>query len=87
MRAMAAAADMDPSHLGKAERGERLPTLDQALAFAKFLNVPTAEMRSRFIAARLWQECGGDATVAAGVASLVQEHAATYLVNNKANKK
>lgn len=81
MRSMAAAADMDPSHLGKAERGERLPTIDQALAFAKFLGVSEPDMRSRFVAAKLWIECGGDAALAANAASRVQEHAAAFLVN------
>jgi HTH-type transcriptional regulator, competence development regulator len=87
LRVMAVAADMDPSHLGKAERGERLPTLEQALALAKFLSVPPDEMRSRFVTAKLWIECGGDASLAADVASRVQEHAAAFLVNNRTNKK
>lgn len=84
---MAAAANMDPSHLGKTERGERLPTIDHALALAKFLGVPQDEMRSRFVAAKLWIECDGDASLAANAAGRVQEHAATYLVNNRSNKK
>ena len=87
LRTMAAAADMDSSHLGKVERGERLPTLDQAGAFAKFLDVPAEEMKSRFYAAKVWLACDGDAKVAAGATSRVHEQATAYLVNNRTNKK
>jgi transcriptional regulator with XRE-family HTH domain len=80
---MAAAADMDPSHLGKAERGERLPTPEQTLALAGFLGVPEGEMKSRFYAARMWLACDGDPTNAVGAAPRVQEHAASYLVNKQ----
>lgn len=87
IRNMAAAADMDSSHLGKVERGERLPTYEQALAFAKFLRVPEDDMRSRFYAAKVWLTCDGDASIAADAASRVHEHATAFLVNNGTNKK
>lgn len=82
-RQLAAAANMDPSHLGKVERGERLPTIEQAVAFARFLGVPEQEVRSRFVAAKIMQECGGDAALAHTAAGLVQEQAAPYLVNKQ----
>ena len=81
IRNVAAAVDMDSSHLGKVERGVRLPTFDQAVAIARFLGVPEADMRSRFYAAKIWLTCDGDAEVAALASSRVQEHAASYLVN------
>lgn len=87
LRGVAAAADMDPSHLGKAERGERLPSLEKVPALAKTLGVPEGEVRSRFFAARLWSECGGDAALAVEAAGRVREHASAYLVNNAPNKK
>lgn len=85
-RGLASAADMDSSHLGKIERGERLPTDAQALAFARFLDVAEADMRARLVAAKVMQVCGGDAVLAHSAASLVQEAAAPHLVNNPANK-
>jgi transcriptional regulator with XRE-family HTH domain len=81
IRNMAAAADMDSSHLGKVERGARLPTFEQALAFAKFLGVPEDDMRSRFYAAKVWLTCDGNAAIAADAASRVKEHADAFLVN------
>jgi len=87
IRNMAAAADMDSSHLGKVERGGRLPTLEQALAFARFLGMAEEEMRDRFYAAKMWLACDGNAATVARAAPRVQEHAAAYLVNNRANKK
>jgi transcriptional regulator with XRE-family HTH domain len=83
IRTMAAAADMDSSHLGKAERGARLPTFEQAQACAKFLGVPEDEMRSRFYAAKVWLACDGDAATVAGATPRVQEHAAAFLVNKQ----
>ncbi len=85
-RSVAAAADMDSSHLGKVERGERLPTPEQAGAIARFLGVDETDMRIRFVAAKLLDECDGDAALAHSAAGLVQEQAAPYLVNKPANK-
>lgn len=85
-RSVAAAADMDSSHLGKVERGERLPTTEQAGAIARFLGVDETDMRVRLVAAKLLDECGGDAALAHSAAGFVQEQAAPYLVNKPANK-
>ena len=85
-RSVAAAADMDSSHLGKVERGDRLPTAEQAGAIARFLGVDETEVRIRFVAAKLLQQCDGDPSLASAAAGFVQEQAAPYLVNKPANK-
>lgn len=87
LRVVAAAAEMDPSHLGKAERDERLPTTAQVLAIAKFLGLDAQEARARLAAARLWRECDGDAATAVQAAQIVQEPSGVYSVNKPANKK
>jgi transcriptional regulator with XRE-family HTH domain len=86
-RSVAAAADMDSSHLGKVERGERLPTAEQAVAIARFLGVDETDVRIRFVAAKLLQQCGGDSSLASAAAGFVQEQAAPYLVNKPAGKR
>jgi len=86
-RNLAAAAEMDSSHLGKVERGERLPTLDQALGFARSLGVDETAMKQRFAAVRLWRECGGDPAWVHAVAGIAQEAAAPYLVNNRGSNR
>ncbi len=86
-RELAAAAAMDSSHLGKMERGERPPTREQALAFARFLGVDAKEMLARHVAVRVYEECGGDPSVLHAAGGLVQEAAAPYLVNKPANNR
>jgi transcriptional regulator with XRE-family HTH domain len=85
-RSVAAAADMDSSHLGKVERGERLPTPEQAVAIARFLGADETDARIRLVAAKLLAECGGDHALAHSAGGLIQEQAAPYLVNKPANK-
>ena len=86
-RNLAAVADMDSSHLGKVERGERLPTAEQATAIARFLDVDEMEMRARLAAARLLLECDGDPSLANAAAGFVQEHAAPYLPSRHSSKR
>jgi transcriptional regulator with XRE-family HTH domain len=90
-RTLAAAADMDSSHLGKVERGERLPTAAQVVAMARMLGVAEQAALAQLMAAKMWQECDGDAALAHSTAALVQDAAAPYLsippVNNRAKKK
>lgn len=85
-RVLAAAADMDSSHLGKVERGERLPTAEQVAAMARKLGVDENDAKARLMAAKLIYECEGDTALAFSAAGLVQEDAAPYLVNKPANK-
>ncbi len=77
---------MDPSHLGKAERGERLPSWDKVEALAQALDLDLADVQSRYATAKLWLECDGDPRLLAAAATLAHEHAGTYLVNKPANK-
>jgi len=86
-RAVATAADMDSSHLGKVERGERLPTAEQATAIARFFGTDEVDMRIRLMAAKLLEQCDGDAALAHATAGFVQEAAAPYLVSNLVNKR
>ena len=81
-RELAAVADMDSSHLGKAERGKRLPTTDQAMAIAHHLGIEEPEMRRRLFAARFVQECGGDLELAHEAAQVVLSKTAGDLVKN-----
>lgn len=86
LRNVAAAADMDPSHLGKVERGERLLTPEQGTAIARFLGADPADFRLRLFAAKFMEQCDGDHAFAHSAAGFVQEQAAPYLVNKLANK-
>ena len=86
-RTAAAAADMDSSHLGKVERGERFPTIEQADALARFFGHDKVDLRLRLMAAKMLAECDGDHALAHSVAGLVQEAAAPYLVDNPVNKR
>lgn len=85
-RSVAAAADMDSSHLGKVERGERLPTSEQAGAIARFLGIDETDVRIRLVAAKLLQQCGGDPSLARAAAGFVQKQAAAYPVIRPAKK-
>ena len=86
LRTLAAAADLDQSHLDKYERGDRLPSPDHAAAIARALGIDADDMRARLAAVHLWKACGGDAAVVAAAAGFAQEHAGAYLVNKSANK-
>lgn len=86
-RELAAAAAMDSSHLGKVERGERPPSREQALAFARCLGVDATEMGARYAAMRLYEACGGDPSVLHAAGGLAQEVAGPYVVNKSANNR
>lgn len=86
IRTVAAAADIDSSHLGKYERGDRLPSPEHAAAIARALDIDETEMRSRLATAHLWKVCGGDPAAFAAAAGVAHEHAGAYFVNNAANK-
>ena len=86
-RTVASAADMDPSHLGKVERGERLLTPAQGEAIARFLGADPVDLRIRLFSAKLMQQCDGDHALAHSIGGFVQEQAAPYLVNKSANNR
>lgn len=56
LREVAAAADMDPAHLSKAELGQRLPTAEQVSKLAKFLKVDATLMEAKRVAEKVMQE-------------------------------
>jgi transcriptional regulator with XRE-family HTH domain len=56
LRAVAAAAEMDQSHLSKAELGQRMLTADQVAAIARFFKVDKKEMEARRIAEKFRME-------------------------------
>lgn len=77
LRAVAAAAEMDQSHLSKAELGQRVLTADQSAALAKFFNVDRKEMEARRIAEMFRQEFSDNP--AAGMAvRILNEEGAVY---------
>jgi transcriptional regulator with XRE-family HTH domain len=56
LREVAAAADMDPAHLSKAELGQRLPTQEQVAKLAKFFKVDPTLMEAKRVAEKVMQE-------------------------------
>jgi transcriptional regulator with XRE-family HTH domain len=56
LRAVAAAAEMDQSHLSKAELCQRLLTAGQVAAIARFLKVDGTELEARRIAEKFRME-------------------------------
>ena len=56
LREVAAAAEMDPAHLSKAELGQRLPTSEQVIKLAKFFNLDAKLMEAKRLAEKVMQE-------------------------------
>jgi len=56
LREVAAASDMDPAHLSKAELGQRLPTAEQVSKLAKFLKADATLMEAKRVAEKVMQE-------------------------------
>ncbi len=56
LREVAAAADMDPAHLSKAELGQRLPTAEQVAKLAKFFKVDATLMEAKRVAEKVMLE-------------------------------
>jgi len=84
-REIAALAGIDSSHLGKYERGDRIPSMRQAPALAEAYGVPLPVLKQRIIACEVLASCDGDAELAQGALSCVGEEAAAYNVNKPAN--
>jgi HTH-type transcriptional regulator, competence development regulator len=87
LRTVAAAADMDPSHLGKVERGERLPTRDQTERLARILKVDLEDLRARFAVAQLRRDWEDHPETVLRAAWMVQEEAAAYFVNKSVSNR
>lgn len=56
LREVAAAADMDPAHLSKAELGQRLPTQEQIAKLANFFKVDATLMEAKRVAEKVMLE-------------------------------
>ena len=82
LRVVAAAAEMDSTHLSKIELGDRLPTESQTKALAAFFQTPFEKLESRRLAERFWHECGASPAVWLA-ASLIKEQAAIYTVGKE----
>jgi len=70
-------ADIDSPLLSKIERGERLPTLDQAKKFARYYKIPMEELKVKLTAERIIREYGINETTYNAV-SLVKEQIVLY---------
>jgi transcriptional regulator with XRE-family HTH domain len=77
LRAVAAQAEMDQAHLSKAELGQRLLTLGQAAAIAKFFKIDPTEMEARRIAEKFRKE-HADNPAAAQAVQILHETAPAY---------
>ncbi len=86
VRQIAALADVEPSHLNKVELDQRLPTADSLGRLAAAYGVHLAELKRRYIARKMFSECGDDPELAAAAAAQLQEDAAAYRVDNPAAK-
>lgn len=56
LRVVAAAAEMDQAHLSKIELGQRLPTVEQTAALARFFQLDPLQAEARRIAEKFRQE-------------------------------
>lgn len=77
LRVVAAAAEMDQSHLSKVELGQRMLTTDQANSIAKFFCVDTNEMEARRIAEKFRFEYANNPAAEKAI-HIIQESIAVY---------
>jgi len=73
LREVAAAADMDPAHLSKAELGQRLPTAEQVTKLAKFLKADATLMEAKRVAEKVMQEIAASSAGAEALNILREE--------------
>jgi len=85
VRKVAAEADVDPSHLNKVERDDRLPTAESLGRIAAAYGVELSELRRRYLARKFMIECGDDPALAAEAAAQLREDVAAYVVNTPVN--
>ena len=71
------ATDIDSPLISKIERGERLPTLDQAKKFARYYKVSEKDLTIKLTAARIIREYGFTDTTYDAI-SLVKEQIVLY---------
>lgn len=70
-------ADIDSPLLSKIERGDRLPTPEQAKKFAKYYKIPLDDLNVKLTAERIIREYGINETTYNAV-SLVKEQIVQY---------
>ena len=80
---VAHAARMDSALLSKIEHGQRLPTAEQAAAFAKFFGADAMAWEARRIAEKFFSDNGHNPAAAALALTHMQENAADHFVNTK----
>lgn len=73
LREVAAAANMDPAHLSKAELGQRLPTAEQVAKLAKFLKADATLMEAKRVAEKVMQEIAASSAGAEALNILREE--------------
>ncbi len=70
LREVAAAVEMDQAHLSKAELGQRLPTVAQTEALARFFRQDPVEWEARRITQKFRQDHAGNPAAARAVLML-----------------
>jgi transcriptional regulator with XRE-family HTH domain len=80
---VAAAAQMDSTHLSKIELGQRLPTREQTAALAIFFGTDVTELESMRMAERFVSDNGHNPRAAALAAARIHESAGEYFVKTK----
>ena len=81
LRIVAAAADMDPSLLGKIERGQRLPTPGQCIALARHFSVPATQLEGARMADEVLKTLAANPAAAALALPRIEEGACEYRVS------
>lgn len=86
LRTVAAAAEMDMTHLSKAELGQRLLTGEQTAKLAKFFKVSETEAEARRMVEKFRQEGEGNPKAARQAVQMLAEEAGLYGVNEGTTK-
>ncbi len=80
LRKVAAAADVDSTHLSKIELGQRLPTSEQAVALEKFFNLQPQRLETMRLV-ETWLRESADNPALPAAATMLNEAAGEYHVN------
>jgi len=76
---------MDSTLLSKVELNQRIPTLAQTAALAKFFGISRGEFEAKRIATKFWQVFGKSPAAEKAVL-LLQEQAGEYKARKRAKK-
>ena len=83
LREVAAAAEMDMTHLSKAERGQRLLTEEQTAKLAQFFQVDPKEAQARRMVEKFREEGEGNPEAAREAVCMLAEEAGIYRTESK----